>query len=153
LTPALEVISDVRALALNATKGLIITTAYHWDRDGNSREFALRFEARMKRKPGMIHAAVYSGVLHYLKAIKLAGTTEGKAVATKIREKPVQDLVTANAQVRADGRLLLAEVKSPSESNGDWDYYKILRTVPADQAGIPLAQRARSLSNSGLGDP
>ena len=138
------VISDVRALGLNIAKGLTITTGYYWDRDDNSREFARRFEARMKRKPGMVQAGVYSGVLHYLKAVKAAGTEEGKAVAAKIRELPVQDLVTSNATVRSDGRVLrdmyLAEVKAPSESKAEWDYYKILRTIPADQAALPLSQ-------------
>jgi branched-chain amino acid transport system substrate-binding protein len=138
------VISDVRALGLNIAKGLTITTGYYWDRDDNSREFARRFEARMKRKPGMVQAGVYSGVLHYLKAVEAAGTVEGKAVAAKIRELPVQDLVTGNGTVRADGRVLrdmyLAEVKSPAESKVEWDYYKILRTIPADQAALPLSE-------------
>lgn len=138
------VISDIRALGLSSAKGLLVTTAYYWDRDDDSREFAKRYEARTGKKPGMIQAGVYSGVLHYLKAMKAAGTEDGKAVAEKMRELPVQDLVSKNATIRKDGRVIrdmyLAEVKSPTESKVDWDYYRILRTIPADQVALPLAE-------------
>jgi branched-chain amino acid transport system substrate-binding protein len=136
------VISDVHAVGLKSANGLIATTAYYWDRDDASRDFAKRYEARMQRKPGMVQAGVYSSVLHYLKAVKAAGTDEGKAVAAKMRETPVDDFFSRGGRIREDGRLLhdmyLVEVKRPEESKGPWDYYKVLRTIPAEQAAMPL---------------
>ncbi|SMH61926.1 ABC transporter substrate-binding protein [Azospirillum agricola] len=137
-------ISDVHALGLASAKGLIATDGYYWDRDEGSRELARRFEARMKRKPNMVQAGVYSAVLHYLKAMQAAGTDDGKVVAEKMREMPVDDLITKGAKVRADGRvardMYLIQVKTPAESKGPWDYYKILRTIPAEQATMPLSE-------------
>ena len=75
------VITDIHAMGLKGARGLVATTAYYWDRDEGSRAFAKRFEAQTKRKPGMIQAGVYSSVMHYLKAVKAAGTDEAKAVA------------------------------------------------------------------------
>jgi branched-chain amino acid transport system substrate-binding protein len=138
------VISDVHAMGINSAKGLLATTAYYWDRDDASRDFATRFEARAKRKPGMVQAGVYSSVLHYLKAVKAAGTDDGKAVAAKMREMPVDDFFAKGARIREDGRLIhdmyLVEVKRPNESKGPWDYYKVLRTIPGEQAAMPLSQ-------------
>src|SRR5690606_29593798 len=137
------VISDVHAMGLNGAKGLIATTAYYWDRDDASREFAKRYEAKMGSKPGMVQDGVYSSVLHYLKAVEAAGTDDGKAVADKMREMPVDDFFAKGAKIREDGRLIhdmyLIEVKRPAESTGPWDYYKVLRTIPGDQAAQPLA--------------
>ena len=137
------VITDVHAMGLKGARGLIATTAYYWDRDEGSRAFAARFEAQTKRKPGMVQAGVYSSVMHYLKAVKAAGTDEAKAVAAKMRETPVDDFFAKGAKIREDGRLIhdmyLVEVKSEKESKGPWDYYKILRTIPGDQAAMPLA--------------
>jgi branched-chain amino acid transport system substrate-binding protein len=138
------VISDVHALGLARAQGLVATTAYYWDRDDDSRAFAARFEKRTKRKPGMIQAGVYSSVLHYLKAVKAAGTDDGKAVAAKMREMPVNDVLAKNGKVRADGRMehdmYLVQVKSPAESKAPWDYYKVVRTIPAAQATMPLSE-------------
>lgn len=138
------VISDVHALGLDKAKGLVATTAYYWDRDDESRAFAKRFEALTKRKPGMIQAGVYSSVLHYLKAVKAAGTADGKKVAEKMREMPVNDFFAKNGKVRVDGRMehdmYLIEAKRPEESKGPWDYYKVLRTLPAAQVTIPLSE-------------
>lgn len=137
------VISDVHAIGLKSAHGLIATTAYYWDRDDASRDFAKRFEDRMRRKPGMVQAGVYSSVLHYLRAVKAAGTKDGKVVAAKMREMPVDDFFSRGGRIREDGRLLhdmyLVEVKRPEESSGPWDYYKILRTIPAEQAAMPLS--------------
>lgn len=145
------VISDIRALGLNSAKGLLVTTAYYWDRDEASREFAAKYQARAGKKPGMIQAGVYSGVLHYLKAMKAAGTNDGRSVAAEMRKLPVDDLVSKHAIVRQDGRVIrdvyLVEVKSPSESKGDWDYYRIIRTIPGDQATIPLSESKCALAN------
>ena len=138
------VISDVHAMGLKGAQGLIATTAYYWDRDDASREFAKRYEAQTGRKPGMVQAGVYSSVMHYLKAVKAAGTDDGKAVAAKMREMPVDDFFAKGAKLREDGRLIhdmyLVEVKRPEESKGPWDYYKVVRTIPGDQAAQPLEQ-------------
>ena len=91
--------------------------------------------------PGMVQAGTYSAVLHYLKAMNAAGTTDGKAVAAKMRELPVDDFF-AKGRVREDGRMMhdmyLVEVKAPSESKGPWDYYKVLRKIAAEDAAQPL---------------
>jgi len=138
------VISDVHALGLKTAQGLVATTAFYWDRDDASRAFAKRYEARTGKKPGMVQAGVYSSVSHYLKAMKAAGTDEGKVVAAKMRELPVNDMFTTNGRVRVDGRLLhdmfLIQVKSPEQSKGPWDYYTILRTIPAEEAAQPLSE-------------
>lgn len=138
------VISDVHALGLESAKGLVATTAYYWDRDEASREFAARFEERTGRKPGMVQAGVYSSLMHWLKAVDAAGTLDGKIVADKMREMPVNDFFTQNGVVRPDGRMAhdmyLYQVKTPEESNGPWDYYNILRTMPADLVTMPLSE-------------
>lgn len=138
------VISDVHAMGLAGAKGLVATTAYYWDRDDASRQFAKRYEEKTGRKPGMVQAGVYSSVLHYLKAVQAAGTDDGKAVAAKMREMPVDDFFAKGAKIREDGRLIhdmyLVEVKRPEESKGPWDYYKIVRTIPGDQAAQPLSE-------------
>ncbi|WP_454918837.1 ABC transporter substrate-binding protein [Xanthobacter sediminis] len=138
------VISDIHALGLKTAQGLVATTAYYWDRDEASRAFATRYEARVGKKPDMVQAGVYSSVLHYLKAMQAAGTDEGKVVAQKMREMPVNDFFAQNAKIRADGRLehdmYLIQVKTPEESRGPWDYYKILRTIPAAEATQPLSE-------------
>ena len=142
------VISDIHALGLKTANGLLLTTAFYWDRDEASRKWSKRFFDRTGRMPGMVQASTYSSVLHYLKAMQAAGKTDGKAVADKMRELPVDDAF-AKGKVRADGRLLhdmyLAEVKKPAESKGPWDYYKILRTIPAEDAAQPLSQSKCSL--------
>ena len=138
------VLSDVHGLGLDKARGLITTTAYYHDRDKASRDWADRYAARMKSMPGMIHASVYSSVLHYLRAVKAAGTAEGKAVAAKMRETPVDDFFAPGARIREDGRLLndmmLVEVKAPGESKAAWDYFKVVRTIPAAEIIAPLSE-------------
>lgn len=140
------VISDVHALGLEAAQGLLATTAYYWDRDDDSRAWAQRFNERTGRMPGMVQAGTYSSVLHYLRAVEAAGTDDGPAVAAKMKELPVDDFFAPGGTVRADGRLVkemyLVEVKSPGESTGPWDYYNVLRTIPAEDSVQPLEQTA-----------
>lgn len=147
------VISDVHALGLKQAQGLVATTAYYWDRDDASRDFAKRFEERTNRKPGMVQAGTYSAVMHYLKAIKEAGTVEAAVVADKMREMPVNDFFAQNGVVRADGRMehdmYLVQVKTPEESKGPWDYYKVLNTLPAETVTFPLSQSKCGLVNKG----
>jgi branched-chain amino acid transport system substrate-binding protein len=134
-------ITDVHALGLDAAQNLVLTTGFYWDRDDQTREFAQRFEERMGMKPTMIHAGVYSSALHFFKALEAAGTKESEAVMEQVRSMPV-DLFGEEAVVREDGRMVhdmyLVRVKNPEESEGDWDYYEILRTIPGDEAFRPM---------------
>ena len=142
------VISDIDALGLTTATGLVFTTAFYWDRDEASRVWSKRFFERTGRMPGMVQAGTYSAVLHYLKAIEAAGVADGKVVADKIRELPVDDFF-AKGRVREDGRMMhdmyLVEVKAPSESKAKWDYYKVLRRIPAEEATQPLSESKCSL--------
>jgi len=135
-------ISDIHSLGLKMAQGLIITEAYYWDQNDRTRAFGKTFFERMKRMPTMNQAATYSATLHYLKAVKAAGTRDTKAVLAKMRETPVRDAFTDNGYLREDGRMvhsmLLLEVKKPEESKYPWDYYKILAEVPGDQVFRPM---------------
>jgi branched-chain amino acid transport system substrate-binding protein len=138
----LTFITDVHSVGLNAAQGLTFVTAFYWDRDDESRAWSKRFFEVHKRMPTMAQAAVYSAIRHYLGAIEAAGTDEAKAVMAKMREIPVNDFYAKNGRVREDGRMVhdmyFVRVKTPEESTGPWDYYKILSTIPGDQAFRPL---------------
>jgi len=137
-------ISDVHSMELQAAQGLKFVTAFYWDRDDESRAWSKRFFDRHGRMPTMAQASVYSAVRHYLAAIAASGTDEAKAVMAKMREMPVNDFYVRNGRLREDGRLIhdmyFAQVKTPSESDQPWDYYKILGVIPGDQAFRPLAE-------------
>jgi branched-chain amino acid transport system substrate-binding protein len=138
----LTFITDVHSVGLKAAQGLTFVTAFYWDRDDESRAWSKRFFEVHKRMPTMAQAAVYSAIRHYLGAIEAAGTDEAKAVMAKMREIPVNDFYAKNGKVREDGRMVhdmyFVQVKTPEESTGPWDYYKILSTIPGDQAFRPL---------------
>ncbi|MBK8176883.1 MAG: ABC transporter substrate-binding protein [Rhodospirillales bacterium] len=145
LAGLLVFISDINSLGLETTKGLVLTTGFYWDRNDETRAWSKRFAERNEgRMPTMVQAGVYSAVAHYLKAIAAAGTDEAKAVMAKMREIPVNDFFAKNGRVRADGRMVhdmyLVQVKTPAESKYPWDYYKILRVVPGDEAYRPMDQ-------------
>jgi branched-chain amino acid transport system substrate-binding protein len=139
-------INDIKALGLATAQGVVATEAWYWDRDDESRAFARRFADRHRggAVPSQYQAGIYSAVRHYLKAIEAAGTDEAMAVAAKMRALPVDDMFTRGGRVREDGRhvhdMHLVEVKKPEESRGPWDLYRILATVPADQAFRPLSE-------------
>jgi branched-chain amino acid transport system substrate-binding protein len=137
-------ISDVHSMQLQAAQGLKFVTAFYWDRNEETRAWSKRFFERFGRMPTMPQAAVYSAINHYLGAIAAAGTDEAKAVMAKMRERPVNDFYVRGGHLREDGRLVhdmyLAQVKTPAESRGSWDYYKILATIPGDQAFRSLAE-------------
>jgi branched-chain amino acid transport system substrate-binding protein len=138
----LTFITDVDTVGLKAMQGLAFVTAFYWDRDDETRAWSKRFLELHKRMPTMAQAAMYSAIRHYLRAIEAAGTDEAKAVMAKMREIPVNDFYAKNGRVREDGRMVhdiyFVQVKSPEESSGPWDYYKILSTIPGDQAFRPL---------------
>jgi branched-chain amino acid transport system substrate-binding protein len=137
-------ITDIRELGLETAQGLVLTNAFYWDRDDETRAFAKRFSERMKRVPHMGDAGDYSSTMHYLKAIQAAGTDDATAVMAKMRELPVNDFFAKNGRIREDGRMIhdmyVYEVKKPSESKGEWDYYKLRSVIPAEEAFRPLSE-------------
>ena len=136
-------ITDVNAMGLDAAQGLTFMTEFYWDRTAASRAFSERFFARHHAMPSMAQAAVYSGTTHYLRAIAAAGASATDAVLAAMRGTHLKDFYAEDGWLRVDGRLMhdlyLVQVKTPAESKRAWDYYKILSTVPADQAFRPLA--------------
>jgi branched-chain amino acid transport system substrate-binding protein len=145
LAGLLVFLTDVHSLGLKTAQGLIFTEAFYWDLNDQTRAWSDRFFKTTNRRPTMVQAGVYSGVLHYLKAVDaLKNPKDGKAVVAKMKEVPTDDPLFGKGQVRADGRTLhdmyLFEVKKPEESKGPWDYYKLLATIPADKAFRPLSE-------------
>jgi branched-chain amino acid transport system substrate-binding protein len=144
LAGLLVYINDIHSLGLQLTQGLLLTEAFYWDRNDESRQWSRRYFERMKKMPNMSQAGVYSSTMHYLKAVKAAGTDETGAVMKKMREMPINDFFAKNGRIREDGRMVhdmyLFEVKSPQESTSPWDYYKLRATIPAAEAFQPLAK-------------
>ncbi|HVX76152.1 MAG TPA: ABC transporter substrate-binding protein [Bradyrhizobium sp.] len=144
LSPLLAFVTDIDSIGLDTAQGLLLAEAFYWDLNDDTRAFTKRFEARMHRPPTSAQAGVYSSVLHYLQAVKAAGTTDSAAVMKIMKATPINDMFTKNGRIREDGRMVhdmyLFEVKKPSESKGRWDDYKLLATVPGDQAFQPLSQ-------------
>jgi branched-chain amino acid transport system substrate-binding protein len=136
-------ISDVHSIGLNLAQGLQLTEAFYWDLNDGTREFSKRFAAKMNGKmPTSIQAGYYSAVKHYLTALKAAGTDDADKAMAKMKELKTDDPMFGKGYVRADGRkihdMYLFEVKKPSESKGPYDYYKLIRTIPGDEAFRPM---------------
>ena len=148
LAALLLFISDVNALGLDVAQGLEFTETFYWDMNDQTRAFSKRFSERMKdhAEPTMVHAGVYASVIHYLKTLEAMGGNphDGAKVVAKMKELPTDDPLFGKGVVREDGRVIhpayLFEVKSPAESKYPWDYYKLIGTIPADEAFRPLAQ-------------
>jgi branched-chain amino acid transport system substrate-binding protein len=145
LAGLLVFLSDVHSLGLKTAQGLIFTESFYWDLNDQTRAWSDRFFKATNRRPTMVQAGVYSGVLHYLKAVDaLKNAKDGKAVVAKMKEIPTDDPLFGKGQIRVDGRKLhdvyLFEVKKPEESKGAWDYYKLLATIAADKAFRPLSE-------------
>ena len=140
----LMMVTDVEALGLPTAQGLFLAEPFYWDLNDGTRAFSARFARDMRgRKPTMLQAGVYSGVLNYLRAVADAGSTEVPAVMASLRRMPPDDPVLGRGTVRPDGRVThdfyLFQVKAPSESSGPWDDYKLVRRIPAAEAFRPLA--------------
>lgn len=137
-------ITDVHSLGLAAAQGLVWTEAFYWDMNDEARAWSKRFMARHKNAPTMVQAGMYGATMHYLKAIRDAGTDAAPAVMAKMRETPINDFMTRGGWLREDGRvmrdMLLLQAKKPSESVTDWDYARVLRTIPAADAFRSLAK-------------
>jgi branched-chain amino acid transport system substrate-binding protein len=145
LAGLLVFIADVNALGLQTAQGLMLTEAYYWDQNAQTRAFAKRFEAEYNGKvPTSGQAGVYGAVLHYLKAMAAAKTEDGVKVVAEMRKLPINDFMTHNGKIRIDGRVIrdmyLFQVKSPQESKYPYDYYKQLAVIPGDQAFRPLSE-------------
>jgi branched-chain amino acid transport system substrate-binding protein len=144
LSPLLAFVSDIDSVGLETAQGLLLAEAWYWDLNDETRAFTKRFMERTKRVPTSAQAGVYSSVLHYLKAVKSAGTTDSGAVMKVMKATPIDDMFAKNGRIREDGRMVhdmyLFEVKKPGESKARWDDYRLLATVAADEAFQPLAQ-------------
>jgi branched-chain amino acid transport system substrate-binding protein len=145
LAGMLMFITDVNALGLNVAQGLNFTETFYWDMNDQTRAFTKRFMERFKKNPPtMVQAGVYSSLIHYFKALEALGGNphDGRAVVAKMKELPTDDPLFGKGSIRADGRKIhpayLFEVKKPSESKYPWDYYKLVATIPADEAWLPL---------------
>jgi len=150
LAGLLVFLSDVHGIGLEKAQGLILTSTFYWDLNDDTRAWSKRFAAANGGKePTMVQAGVYSGVLHYLKAVSAAKTDDGPKVVAKMKEMPTDDPLFGKGTVRADGRKIhnayLFEVKKPSESKGPYDYYKLRATIPAAEAFRPLNEGGCSL--------
>ncbi len=143
-------ISDVHSLGLNVAQGLNLSATFYWDMNDQTRAFSKRFSDRMKTKamPTMVQAGVYSGLLHYFKALDALGGNphDGAKEVAKMKELPTDDTLFGKGSIQPNGRALhpayLFEVKKPAESKGPWDYYKLVGTTPGDQAFRPLSESA-----------
>src|SRR6476619_5056308 len=148
LAGLLMYITDVHSLGLNVAQGLNFTETFYWDLNDNTRAFSKRFSEKAKNKaePSMVRAGVYSGLIHYFKALEAMGGNphDGAKVGAKMKEMPTDDPLLGKGSIRADGRKIhpayLFEVKKPEESKGPWDYYKLVGTTPAEQAFRPLSE-------------
>ena len=138
LVALLAFITDIHGLGLQATQGLSFVTAFYWDRNDETRTWSRRFFERHGKMPSQSQASVYSAIRHYLRAIEASGTDETTAVMAKMRAMPVDDMFSHGGIIREDGRMVhdlyLVQVKAPTEQRYPWDYYRIVETIPADQA-------------------
>jgi branched-chain amino acid transport system substrate-binding protein len=137
----LALITDIDALGLPVAQGLLLTTSFYWDMDEKTRDWSVRYFAKMKRMPTMWQAGVYSSVFNYLNAVKESGTDDPLKVAAKMREKPIEDFFARNGRLREDNLmvhdLMLVQVKKPEESRYPWDYYNILAKISGEDAFGP----------------
>jgi branched-chain amino acid transport system substrate-binding protein len=152
LVGLLVFIADIHSLGLASAQGLVLSSAFYWDLNDETRTWSKRFIDKTQKVPTMIHAGTYGAVMHYLKALQKTGMVDGPAVAAAMRALPVNDFMTKSGKIRADGRLVrdmyLFRVKSPEQSKYKFDYYQYLATIPGDEAfkpeeegGCPLSKK------------
>ena len=143
-------ITDIHALGLKTAQGLVFTDPWYWDQNDTNRAFAKEYFGAHGRMPSYTVVGVYSAVFHYLRAVEALGShADGKAVVAKMKELPTEDKLMGKGSVRIDGRkihpMYLFEVKKPDESKYPYYYYRLVSTIPADQAFLPIADGASSL--------
>jgi branched-chain amino acid transport system substrate-binding protein len=138
LAGLLVFISEVNALGLDTAKGMYLTESFYWDLNEDTRKWSKRFFEKHQKMPTMVHAGVYSAVTHYLNAVKAVGTDDADKVIAQMKATPVKDFFTKNGRIGPDGlhrhEMYLFRVKSPDKSKYPWDYYEIVKEIPADQA-------------------
>ena len=143
LAGLLMVINDIHALGLPVAQGLLMADSWYWDKDEASRKFAARFFAKFKRMPSSHQAADYSATATYLRAVKEVGTDDADKVMAHLKKMKLNDFYS-KGYIRADGRyvhdMYLMQVKSPAESKYPWDYYKVVQTIPGEQAYLSKAE-------------
>ncbi|RZT05634.1 branched-chain amino acid transport system substrate-binding protein [Duganella sp. CF402] len=142
-------INDVHSLGLNLTQGMYLTDGWYWDANPETREWSKRYFSKMKKEPSMLQAADFSAASNYLKAVKAVGTDDADKVIAYLKANKINDMFAKNGVIRPDGRMVhdmyLMEVKKQSESKYPWDYYKIVATIPGDQAYATKAETKCSL--------
>jgi branched-chain amino acid transport system substrate-binding protein len=149
LAGLLVFINDVHSLGLNLTQGMYLTDGWYWDANDENRKWSKRFFEKMKKMPSMLHAADYSAAMQYLNAVKAVGSDDADKVMAHLKQTRINDFFARNGTIRPDGRMVhdmyLMEVKKPSESKYPWDYYKVVQTIPGDQAYMTKAETKCSL--------
>ncbi|MCG7324833.1 ABC transporter substrate-binding protein [Achromobacter sp. ACRQX] len=144
LVAMLMSITDVHGVGLDAGQGMTFAETFYWDMDDETRAFAQRFHKASGKMPTALQAGQYSAVLNYLRAVEKSGSDNVDILMKTLRAMPIHDAFARNAHLREDGKLIhdtyVVEVKSPKDSKAPWDYYKIVRTVPGDQAFMPLSE-------------
>jgi branched-chain amino acid transport system substrate-binding protein len=134
----LAFLSDIHSLTLQTAQGLYLTTGWYWDLNERTRAFGKRFFAKMNKEPTSTQAAYYSATLQYLKAVKTVGSTDSDKVMAELKKVKIDDMFTENGYVRADGLMVhsmyVMQVKTPAESKYPWDYYKLIKVMPAEEA-------------------
>ncbi|UQG60055.1 ABC transporter substrate-binding protein [Marinobacter sp. M3C] len=137
-------LTDVHALGVEAAQGIQLTTGWYWDMNADARAWSDRFMEKTGVRPTMIHAGIYSSTIQYLNAVKATGSDEAQTVRKQMMATPINDMFATNGRIREDGRMVhdmyLAQVKTPAESKNEWDLYKIIRTIPGDEAFRPLSE-------------
>jgi branched-chain amino acid transport system substrate-binding protein len=138
LAGLLVFISDVHSLGLQTAQGLQLTESFYWDQDAQTRAWSKKFFDKTNKEPTMNHAGVYSATMLYLEAVKATGSLDGPTVMKELKSKPINDFIIRNGHIQDDGSLVhdmyLYEVKKPSESQGPWDLYKLVATIPGAEA-------------------
>ena len=150
ITPGMKIagllvfINDVHTLGLDATQGMYLTDGWYWDMNADTRAWSKRYFAKMKKEPSMLQAADYSAATQYLNAVKALGTDDSTKVMAKLKTIKINDMFTKNGVIREDGRMVhdmyLMQVKAKAESKYPWDYYKVIATIPGEQAFTKKAE-------------
>ncbi len=149
MTALMQFISDTHAMGLGVTQGMYLSDAWYWDLNDQTRVWSKRFFEKTKKIPTVLQAGAYSATLHYLNAVRSVGATDADKVMARMKESKINDIFAKNGYIRSDGRMVhdyyLMEVKKPSESKYPWDYYKVVKTVPGEQAFNTKAESKCSL--------
>ena len=149
LAGLLMFINDVHSLGLNMTQGMYLTDSWYWDKNDETRAWSKRYFEKMKKEPSSLQAADYSAVTQYLNAVKATGTDDPDKIMAQLKKTKINDMYAKNGYIRDDGRMIhemyLMQVKAQSESKYPWDYYKVVASVPGDEAFTTKAESKCSL--------